>query len=107
MSENHNDIEYRNNEEERDREIQHENASGNEPELITDYDIYLFREGKHFTLHEKLGAHVLKHNKVTGTYFAVWAPNAQSVSVIGNFNHWQKDSNHLKSRNDGSGIWQG
>ncbi len=79
----------------------------NEPELISEYDIYLFREGKHFTLHEKLGAHIIEHNNTRGTYFAVWAPNAKSVSVIGNFNGWGKDANPLKPRNDGSGIWQG
>jgi 1,4-alpha-glucan branching enzyme len=77
------------------------------PELISEYDIYLFREGKHFSLHEKLGAHIIEHNGTKGTFFAVWAPNARSVSVMGNFNGWQKDANHLNRRNDDSGIWQG
>src|SRR5690554_7281366 len=106
---NHNNTEYEHTEDKnKQMNTRHENAeSGQEPQLITEYDIYLFREGKHFTLHEKLGAHVISHNNVTGTYFAVWAPNATSVSVIGNFNHWQKNANHLKAREDGSGIWQG
>jgi 1,4-alpha-glucan branching enzyme len=76
-------------------------------EFITEYDIYLFREGKHFSLYEKLGAHLIEVDGVKGTFFAVWAPNAKSVSVIGNFNGWLKDANHLKRRDDESGIWQG
>jgi 1,4-alpha-glucan branching enzyme len=76
-------------------------------DFITDYDIYLFREGKHFSLHKKLGAHLIKKDNKEGTFFAVWAPNAKSVSVIGNFNGWLKDAHHLEVRKDGSGIWQG
>ncbi len=83
------------------------NAVQDVVELITDYDIYLFREGKHFSLYEKLGAHVMDVNGVSGTYFAVWAPNAESVSVIGNFNGWSKDAHFLRRRDDESGIWQG
>ncbi|MFW5821401.1 MAG: 1,4-alpha-glucan branching protein GlgB [Bacteroidota bacterium] len=76
-------------------------------DFITDYDIYLFREGKHFSLSKKLGAHVIEQDSTKGTFFAVWAPNAESVSVIGNFNHWSKKAHILKAREDGSGIWQG
>ena len=83
------------------------NAVQDVVEFITEYDIYLFREGKHFSLHEKLGAHVMELKGVKGTFFAVWAPNADSVSVIGNFNGWGKDAHHLKRRKDESGIWQG
>lgn len=75
--------------------------------LLTDFDIHLFRSGKHFKLYEKLGAHVVTHNGVEGTYFAVWAPNARTISVIGNFNHWQKGNHPLFPRWDGSGIWEG
>jgi len=77
------------------------------PQLISEYDVYLFREGKHFTLYDKLGAHVVEFNHTRGTYFAVWAPNARSVSVIGNFNAWHKEANLLQQRPDGSGIWEG
>jgi 1,4-alpha-glucan branching enzyme len=77
------------------------------PQLISEYDVYLFREGKHFSLYEKLGAHVMEHNNTSGTFFAVWAPNAKLVSVIGNFNSWQKEDNPLQKRDDGSGIWEG
>jgi 1,4-alpha-glucan branching enzyme len=83
------------------------NAVQQVAEFITEYDIYLFREGKHFSLYEKLGAHVTENNGVKGTFFAVWAPNAKSVSVIGNFNGWLKDAHHLALREDESGIWQG
>jgi 1,4-alpha-glucan branching enzyme len=79
----------------------------NVDEFISEYDIYLFREGKHFSLHEKLGAHVIECNHVRGTFFAVWAPNAESVSVIGNFNNWVREAHPLKLREDESGLWQG
>jgi 1,4-alpha-glucan branching enzyme len=54
--------------------------------LLTDFDIDLFKAGKHFRLYEKLGAHPIKVNGVSGVYFAVWAPSARSVSVVGDFN---------------------
>ncbi|RRN77117.1 1,4-alpha-glucan branching protein GlgB, partial [Pseudoxanthomonas sp. SGD-10] len=58
-------------------------------------------------LYEKLGSHVINYQEVTGTYFAVWAPNAKSLSVIGNFNGWNKSSHELLPRWDSSGIWEG
>ncbi len=75
--------------------------------LLTDHDIYLFKEGNHFGLYEKLGSHVMSVEGVTGTLFAVWAPNASKVSVKGDFNGWNADSHKLKVRGDGSGIWEG
>jgi len=57
---------------------------------FTDFDIALFQSGKHYKLYEKLGSHVVELNGVVGTYFAVWAPNAHYVSVIANFNGWDK-----------------
>lgn len=74
---------------------------------FTDFDIGLFRSGKHYKLYEKLGSHVVEHDGVTGTYFAVWAPNAQYVSVMGNFNGWNRENYPLSVRWDGSGIWEG
>ncbi len=74
--------------------------------LITDHDIYLFKEGNHFKLYEKLGAHPGVVNGVAGTFFAVWAPNAKNVSVIGNFNHWDRNKHPLAPRWDSSGIWE-
>lgn len=75
--------------------------------LFTDADIYLFREGKHYRLYEKFGAHTVKKNSKKGVYFAVWAPNAKAVSVIGDFNHWDFGLHKLYPRWDGSGIWEG
>ena len=77
------------------------------PTLFTDQDIYLFREGNHFQLYEKLGAHLMTAGQQEGTYFAVWAPNAEKVSVGGDFNEWNPDSNPLGPRWDSSGIWEG
>jgi 1,4-alpha-glucan branching enzyme len=74
--------------------------------LLSDHDIYLFNEGSHFRLYEKLGAHTARINNVEGTYFAVWAPDAERVSVLGNFNKWN-DSSHLLSPRGSSGIWEG
>jgi 1,4-alpha-glucan branching enzyme len=75
--------------------------------LITDFDIHLFKSGKHYKLYEKLGSRIVKHNDQEGTYFAVWAPNAKTVSVIGNFNYWEKGKHNLHARWDQSGIWEG
>jgi 1,4-alpha-glucan branching enzyme len=74
---------------------------------FTDFDIALFKSGKHYKLYEKFGSHVIEFNGVIGTYFAVWAPNAQHVALIGNFNGWNKASHPLYVRWDGSGIWEG
>ena len=74
--------------------------------LLTDFDIHLFKSGKHYNLYEKLGAHEVTVKRKKGTYFAVWAPSAKSVSVIGNFNGWDKQSTPLYPRWDGSGIWE-
>jgi 1,4-alpha-glucan branching enzyme len=75
--------------------------------LLTDHDIYLFKEGNHFGLYEKLGSHLITVKGVPGTLFAVWAPNAAKVSVIGDFNDWDRESHQLSVRHDGSGIWEG
>ena len=75
--------------------------------LFSDFDINLFKSGKHFRLYDKLGSHTTKVNGEKGTYFAVWAPSAKSVSVIGNFNHWNDQEHQLNVRWDSSGIWEG
>ncbi len=59
--------------------------------LLTDHDIYLFKEGNHFKLYEKMGAHIARIDGVEGTVFAVWAPNAARVSVVGDFNGWNPE----------------
>ncbi|WP_316821523.1 1,4-alpha-glucan branching protein GlgB [Pedobacter gandavensis] len=75
--------------------------------LFTDFDVSLFVTGKHFRLYEKLGVHLLRVDGRDGAYFAVWAPNAQKVSVVGNFNNWDAGSHYLNKRWDASGIWEG
>lgn len=75
--------------------------------LFTDFDIDLFKAGKHFKLYEKLGAHLIEVNGVKGVYFAVWAPTAHSVSVVGDFNYWTQGEHLLNVRWDSSGIWEG
>lgn len=74
--------------------------------LLTDFDLHLFNEGNHAHLYQKLGAHPTTVDGGQGTLFAVWAPNAEKISVIGEFNHWKKTSHPLKSRGE-SGIWEG
>ena len=75
--------------------------------LFTDFDIDLFKAGKHFRLYEKLGAHLIEVNGIKGVYFAVWAPSARSVSVVGDFNFWLQGEHQLNVRWDSSGIWEG
>jgi len=75
--------------------------------LFTDHDIYLFKEGKHYRLYEKFGAHSVEKDGIKGVYFSVWAPNAKKVSVIGNFNNWNHREHILFPRWDESGIWEG
>lgn len=74
---------------------------------LTDFDVALFLNGKHTRLYEKLGAFEIELEGEIGTFFAVWAPNAESVQVIGNFNFWDKFSHPLMPRWDSSGIWEG
>ncbi len=82
-------------------------AVNHEFSLITDHDTYLFKEGNHFRLYEKLGSHLAVVDGVAGTFFAVWAPNAEQVFLSGDFNGWSRDSHPLAVRWDGSGIFQG
>jgi 1,4-alpha-glucan branching enzyme len=73
---------------------------------LTDHDIYLFNEGTHFRLHEKLGSHRYVVEGTEGTAFAVWAPNAEQVYVMGDFNGWNRSSHPLRP-NSSSGVWEG
>lgn len=74
--------------------------------LLSDDDVHLFNEGTHLDLDEKLGAHLVERDGVAGVHFAVWAPDAQTVSVVGMFNDWNKTSHELRPRGS-SGIWEG
>ena len=73
--------------------------------LLNEDDLYLFNQGSHFRLYEKLGAHLIAGEN-TGTYFAVWAPDAEQVFVMGDFNQWHRDSHALMPKGQ-SGIWEG
>ncbi|TVP80287.1 MAG: 1,4-alpha-glucan branching protein GlgB [Thioalkalivibrio sp.] len=75
--------------------------------MLTEHDVYLFKQGRHTRLYEKLGAHVREVGGVAGVGFGVWAPNAREVSVIGDFNQWRAGSHPLQIREDDSGIWEG
>src|SRR6266550_3483313 len=72
---------------------------------LGELDLHLFGEGKHERIYEKLGAHALTHEGARGVAFAVWAPNAKSVSVVGNFNEWNGASRPMR-RLGSSGVWE-
>ena len=74
--------------------------------LLTEDDIFLFHEGSHYRLYNKLGSHPMVADGVQGTYFAVWAPDARDVTVIGDFNYWDKHRHYLGMRGS-SGVWEG
>ncbi|MDQ2820158.1 MAG: 1,4-alpha-glucan branching enzyme, partial [Pseudomonadota bacterium] len=73
--------------------------------VLGELDLWLLAEGTHYRPYEKLGAHLLEHDGVHGVNFAVWAPNAQRVSVVGNFNHWD-GRRHVMRKRGPSGIWE-
>jgi len=81
-----------------------QNAAPPVPSLSAE-DFYLFNEGTHLRIYDKLGAHPGEKDGVAGTFFAVWAPNAKKVHVIGDFNSWDPAKHHLKSSD--SGVWHG
>jgi len=71
--------------------------------VLTDHDIYLFKEGSHTRLYDKFGCRLSDG----GAHFAVWAPNARSVSAVGDWNNWDPRAHPLSAREDGSGVWEG
>ena len=73
--------------------------------ILSDYDMYLYGQGNHYNIYEKFGAHVITHQGIRGTVFAVWAPSAKRVSVIGDFNQWDGRRHMMRSRGS-SGIWE-
>ena len=81
-----------------------ETRQSREQIIFSDMDIYLFGKGRHYEIYKKLGAHPSVENGKEGYFFAVWAPNAQSVSVVGDFNEWDSQVNPMQGPND-VGIW--
>jgi 1,4-alpha-glucan branching enzyme len=79
--------------------------TANHVSLLTPEDLHLFNEGTHYRIYDKLGAHGIMANGEPGAAFAVWAPNAREVSVIGSFNGWDRRSHPLHARGS-SGIWE-
>ncbi len=77
------------------------------PEYFSDADIAQFQAGTHDCIYEKLGSHIRTEDGIRGVYFAVWAPSAETVSVIGSFNDWKKETHALHARGDDSGVWEG
>jgi len=75
------------------------------PPVISDFDMHLFSEGNNHRAYEILGAHLMEHGGLPGVHFAVWAPNAKRVSVVGNFNHWDGRENPMRTRGN-CGIWE-
>jgi 1,4-alpha-glucan branching enzyme len=74
--------------------------------FLSDYDLHLLSEGTHYRAWERLGAHVADVEGEPGTWFVVWAPNAERVAVVGDFNGWDDSAHVLVNRGD-SGIWEG
>jgi 1,4-alpha-glucan branching enzyme len=72
---------------------------------LSDFDLYLFGQGRHYGLYQKFGAHLRVREGVKGTHFAVWAPNAKRVSVVGSFNFWDGRKHAMQARG-GSGVWE-
>ncbi len=76
------------------------------PSIFSDDDLYLFGQGKEYRIYEKMGAHPRTVNGVRGVNFAVWAPNAQSISVIGDFNNWNRSAHPMHRRHNDLGVWE-
>ncbi len=76
------------------------------PSIFSDFDLYLFGQGTNYRVYEKFGAHLREVNGVSGVNFAVWAPNARSVSVIGDFNGWNRGEHPMRQRHNDLGVWE-
>ncbi|MBV9706073.1 MAG: 1,4-alpha-glucan branching protein GlgB [Chloroflexi bacterium] len=76
------------------------------PSSFSEFDLYLFGQGRHYRIYEKMGAHLRTVNGVKGVNFAVWAPNARTVSVIGDFNDWNRATTPMQLRHSNLGVWE-
>ncbi|GAC1432199.1 MAG: 1,4-alpha-glucan branching protein GlgB [Ktedonobacteraceae bacterium] len=85
---------------------QHPDSNQDIPSLFSDFDLYLFGQGKNYRIYEKMGAHPRVVNGVTGVNFAVWAPGAHAVAVIGDFNNWDRSAVQMHIRHNDLGVWE-
>ena len=85
---------------------QHPDENQDIPSLFSDFDLYLFGQGKNYRIYDKMGAHPRVVNGVSGVNFAVWAPGARSISVIGDFNAWDRNAVLMHLRHDDLGVWE-
>jgi len=76
------------------------------PSILSDFDLHLFGQGKEYRIYEKMGAHLRTVSGVPGVNFALWAPNARSVSVIGDFNGWRHGATPMHLRHQDLGVWE-
>mgnify|MGYP000465144554 CR=1 FL=1 len=81
-----------------------ENQPEQDSNLITEHDLYLFHQGNLFQSYELMGSHLVEEDGKAGVRFTVWAPNASSISVLGDFNDWKSGVNQMERIND-SGVW--
>lgn len=86
--------------------ISEETTAQAPPSIFSDFDLHLFGQGKHYDIYEKMGAHPYTVNGVSGVNFAVWAPNARGVSVIGDFNNWDRNAHPMHLRHSDLGVWE-
>ena len=75
------------------------------PPVLSDFDLHLFGEGTNYRIYHRLGAHLCELEDVSGVSFAIWAPNAQRVSVVGKFNQWDGRRHPMRSRG-ATGLWE-
>jgi 1,4-alpha-glucan branching enzyme len=83
-----------------------EQAAIAQESIFSEFDLYLFGQGRHYYLYEKMGAHPRVLKGVAGTHFAVWAPGARTVSVIGDFNDWRRSAHPMWRRHNDLGVWE-
>lgn len=85
---------------------QHPDADPDIPSVFSDFDLYLFGQGKNYRIYDKMGAHPRVVNGIAGVNFAVWAPSARMISVIGDFNNWNRSAVPMHLRHSDLGVWE-
>ncbi len=88
-----------------EKQVPAKQDTGEDRVFVSDMDCYLFGQGTHYDIYKKLGAHLSVENGVKGMFFAVWAPDAKAIYVIGTFNGWNENANPMQKVGNGEGIW--